>query len=60
MLTLSKKIKVLQEEIRAMQDCSGALTVDPLDQVSYGDKVRELMKLRRQQIRKGKKDRDTI
>jgi hypothetical protein len=48
MATLSKKIKTLQEEIKAMQS-------NPLLKDRYGDKVRELMKLRRQQIRKGKK-----
>ena len=54
MSTISEKIKKLQKEIKAMQTGSDALTVDPLNQISYGDKVRELIKLRRQQIRKGK------
>jgi hypothetical protein len=48
-MEISEKIKVLQEEIKAMQS-------DPLLKSGYGDKVRELMKLRRQQTRKGKKD----
>ena len=50
-MQIKDKIKILQEEIRALQ--TGSKTIDP--QVSYGDRVRELMKLRRQQIRKGKK-----
>jgi cell fate (sporulation/competence/biofilm development) regulator YmcA (YheA/YmcA/DUF963 family) len=44
----NEKIKKLQEEIKAMQ-------TDPLLKNHYGEKVRELMKLRRQQIREGKK-----
>ena len=60
MQQIKDRIKVLQEEIRTMQrQGDDALSVD-LDRVSYGDKVRELIKLRRQQIRKGKKPRDTV
>ena len=42
------RIGALQVEIKAMQ-------TDPLLKDKYGDKVRELMRLRRAQIRKGNK-----
>lgn len=47
-MTTSEKIKILKEEIQAMQ-------ADPLLKSKYGEKVRELMKLRRQLVREGKK-----
>ena len=59
-MQIKDKIKALQEEIRTMQrQGNDSLSVD-LDRVSYGDKVRELIKLRRQQIREGKKPRDSV
>jgi hypothetical protein len=48
MKTTSEKIKIIKEEIKAMQ-------ANPLLKSKYGEKVRELMKLRRQQIREGRK-----
>ena len=53
-MQIKDKIKILQEEIKDLQ--TGLKTIDPMDQASYGDKVRELMKLRRQQVRKGRKE----
>ena len=60
MQQIKDRIKALQEEIRTMQrQGNDSLSVD-MDRVSYGDKVRELIKLRRQQIRKGKKAREQV
>lgn len=51
MQQIKDRIKVLQEEIRAMQRQGNTPLSGDSGQVTYGDKVRELMKLRRQQIR---------
>ena len=48
MKTTSEKIKELTEEIKAMQ-------ANLLPKKNYGEKIRELMKLRRQLNRENKK-----
>lgn len=48
MLTTEEKIEILQQEIQAMQ-------ADPLLQDHYKEKVKELIKLRRSVLKKGKK-----
>ena len=51
MTELNDRIDQLKMEIKAMQ------TDSLLRDETYGEKVKELMKLRRQQVQKGKKPR---
>jgi hypothetical protein len=51
MKTTSERIKELTEEIKAMQ-------ADPLLKNQYGEKIRELMKLRRKRNQEGKKSNE--
>jgi hypothetical protein len=46
-MKITNEIKKLKEEIKAMQ-------ADPLLKDKYGEKIRELMKLRRKRNREGK------
>ena len=56
MTDLEDRIEQLKMEIKAMQEWSRTTGLTrALVDGTYGDKVRELMRLRRQQVRKGRK-----